>query len=291
MSLHEHYGSALNIILEWIQPFLAHRATLTFALILSALLLRGLLIRRVRRSKIILDSSDRRSISRIHVVSVMICSVSVLVLWLPQIQQFILSITAIAVALVIATKELLLCLSGAVLIRTSRAFSVGDWIVVGTQFGEVIERNFMSTTLQEIEVRTFTSTGRSVIVPNSLFLSNSVVNQNFLRRYQFHSFSITIEPDAFPIDAEEQLQRRIESLTSHFQDTAQRYNKMLEQRTGIDIPDALPSLEFTTNDLAKLVTTITVFCPTEEITTLEKDMIKEFFEWYRINRQVRATAP
>ncbi len=272
---------------DWLQVLLAHKATLTVGLLLSILLLRGLLIRRVRRSRVILDAADRRAISTVHVAAVSACTVAVIVLWLPQIQHFILSITAIAVALVIATKELLLCLTGAILIRTSRAFTIGDWIMVGTRFGEVIERNFMSTSLQEIESRSFTYTGRTVIVPNSLFLSNSVINQNFLRRYQFHSFSITIEPDAFPIDAEEKLQQRIESLTLHFNDTAQRYNKMLEQRTGIDIPDATPSLDFSTNEMAKLVTTITVFCPTEEIAVLEKAIIKEFFEWYRTNRTVR----
>jgi len=148
----------------------------------------------------------------------------------------------------------------------------------------------MTTTIQEIEARTYTYTGRTVILPNSLFLSNSVINQNFLRRYQFHTFSITIEPDAFPIDAEEKLQLRIESLTEHFKDTAQRYNKMLEKRSGIDIPDATPSLDFYTSDLAKLVTTITVFCPTEEIPELEKAMIKEFFEWYRANRVALSVA-
>ncbi|MFK8081294.1 MAG: mechanosensitive ion channel family protein [Granulosicoccus sp.] len=269
---------------EWIRDLLAHRVTLTVAIVCSVLLLRGLLTRRVRRRHVILNWKDRRDMSTVHVVAVSICVISVIALWFPQIQHFVLSITAIAVALVIATKELLLCLTGAILIRTSRAFSIGDWVLVGNQFGEVIERNFMSTTLQEIESRSFTYTGRTVIVPNSQFLSNSVVNQNFLRRYQFHSFSITIEPDAFPIDAEEKLLKRIEAITRHFNDTAQRYNKMLEQRTGIDIPDAKPSLDFSTNEIAKIVTTITVFCPTEEIMMLEKAMIKEFFDWYRSNR-------
>ncbi|MFK7859104.1 MAG: mechanosensitive ion channel family protein [Granulosicoccus sp.] len=273
---------------EWIQAVLAHRATLTLGIVVSVLLLRGLLMRRIRRRHVIMDPKDRRAMSRVHVVSVSACVMSILVLWLPQIQNFVLSITAIAVALVIATKELLLCLTGAILIRTSRAFSIGDWIMAGTQFGEVIERNFMSTSIQEIEARSYTYTGRTVIIPNSLFLSNSVINQNFLRRYQFHSFSITIEPDAFPIDAEEKLVKRIESVTAHFHDTAERYNKMLEQRTGIDIPDARPSLDFSTNEMAKIITTITVFCPTDEIMVLEKAMVKEFFEWYRSNREVRS---
>lgn len=271
-----------------LQVFLAHRATLTLAIVISAIVLRSLYIRSVRRRRDILTPDDRRRMSTVHVTTVLAICMTVLVLWLPQIQHFILSITAVAVALVIATKELSLCLLGAFVVRTSRAFSIGDWISVDTHFGEVIERNFLTTSIQEIEKRSFTSTGRTAVVPNSLFLSKTVINQNFLRRYQFHRFSITIEPDAFPIDAEDQLQRRIESLTSHFMVTAQRYNKVLEQRTGIDIPDAQPLVEFSTNDVAKLVTTITVFCPTEEITALEKAMMREFFDWYRIHRGIRA---
>lgn len=267
-----------------LQSLLVHRATLTIGIVLCALLLRGLIIRRIRKTRTILTSSERRAMSTVHMSSVIFILVTVLVLWLPQIQHFILSITAIAVALVIVTKELSICLLGAIVTRTSRAFSIGDWISAGTHFGEVIERNFMTTTIQEIERRSFTYTGRTAVIPNSLFLSIAVTNQNFLRRYQFHSFNITIEPDAFPIDAEDKLQARIEALTVHFIDTAQRYNKMLEQRTGIDIPDAKPTVEFSTNEAAKLVTTLSIFCPTDEIAALEKAMMKEFFQWYRINR-------
>lgn len=273
--------------MDLVQSLLAHRATLTIAIIVSALLVRGLIIRRIRRTRTILTVSEHRTMSTVHVSSVMIILLTILVFWLPQIQHFILSITAIAVAIVIATKELTLCLLGGFVVRTSRAFSIGDWISLGPHFGEVIERNFLTTTIQEIERRGFTYTGRTAVLPNSLFLSHTVTNQNFLRRYQFHSFDITIEPDAFPIDAEHKLQARIETITEHFMETAQRYNNMLEQRTGIDIPDARPSVEFSTNEMAKLVTTLSVFCPTEEITQLEKAMMKEFFEWYRANRQTR----
>ncbi len=270
-----------------LQNLLAHRATLTIVIILGALVLRVLVIRRIRRTRTILTVSEHRAMSTVHATTVMVILITILVLWLPQIQEFILSITAIAVAIVIATKELSLCLLGAFVIRTSRAFAIGDWISMGSHFGEVIERNFMTTTIQEIERRGYTYTGRTAVLPNSLFLTNTVINQNFLRRYQFHSFEITIEPDAFPIDAEDKLQARIEAITEHFIETAQRYNKMLEQRTGIDIPDARPTVEFSTNEAAKLVTTLSVFCPTDEITALEKAMMKEFFEWYRANRESR----
>jgi len=263
----------------------ANRWLFSLLVVVVALGLRQLGIGLVRRSTDILSAEHRRRISIIHHTSVVLPLVLLVALWLPQIQEFALSITALAVALVIATKELLLCLIGAVVSRTANAFAIGDWISVQGQFGEVIEKNLLSTQIQEVESRGYTYTGRTIVIPNSLFLSSSVINQNFLRRYQFHSFSITIEPDAFPIDAEEKLVARIRALTEPFAATARRYNAMLEKRTGIDIPDARPLVEFSTNDLAKIVTTITVFCPTDRIVALEREMVREFFDWYRAGRR------
>jgi len=269
-------------LIGWIAD---NRGLFSLVVVVTAVLLRQGGIVWVRRSTDILSPEHRRKISSIHHASIALPFVMLGFLWLPQLQEFALSITAIAVALVIATKELLLCLLGTLLSRTSNAFVIGDWIGVNDRFGEVIEKNLLSTQMQEIEPRGFTYTGRTVVLPNSLFLGTSVVNQNFLRRYQFHSFSITIEPDAFPIDAEDQLVARIIALTEPFAETARRYNATLEKRTGIDIPDAKPSVEFSTNDLAKIVTSITVFCPTDRINALEKEMVREFFEWYRAGRR------
>ncbi len=262
-----------------------HRLALTVGIAVLAIGVRWFATRQIRRETGILKAADRRVISVLHHGTVAVIAITILAIWLPQLQEFALSITAIAVALVVATKELLLCLLGTMLIRSSRAFVIGDWVAVQDRFGEVIERNFLSTMIQEVERRGYTYTGRTIVVPNSLFLVASVANQNFLKRYQFHSFTITIEPDAFPFDAEARLEQRIRSLTEPFAETARRYNHMLELRTGIDIPDPEPSIEFSTNDTAKLVTTMTVFCPTERIGDLEKAMVREFFDWYRSNRR------
>lgn len=267
---------------SWI---IENRGLFSLSVVAAAMAVREIGIRSIRRTTDILTPEHRRRISIIHHTTLLISLVILIATWLPQLQHFALSITAIAVAVVIATKELLLCLLGTLLLKTARAFVIGDWILVQGQFGEVIESNMLSTQIQEIESRNFTYTGRTVVIPNGVFLGTNVINQNLLRRYQFHRFQLTIEPDAFPIDAESKLESRILALTEPFAETARRYNSMLEKRSGIDIPDARPTVEFSTNELAKIVTTITVFCPTDRINALEKAMVREFFEWYRASRQ------
>ena len=273
---------SLETVIEWAT---GNRALCSVLIVVVALLLHRGGIGAVRRSTGILSAAHRQRISDIHHGSITFTAIALLALWLPQVREFALSIMAIAVACVIATKELILCLLGTVLARTSGAFVIGDWIDVDGQFGEVIERKLLSTRIQEIERRGFTCTGRTVVIPNSVFLGRSVANQNFLRRYQFHRFRITLDPDAFPIDAEAKLEARMLALTEPFAETARRYNAMLEQRTGIDIPDAEPQVEFSTNDGGLIVTTITVFCPTDRILALEKEMMREFFAWHRTGRR------
>ena len=267
--------------IDWITT---NNALVSILIVFAALLARAFGIRAVRGSASILTADHRRRISNIHHLTVLGPLLLLLVIWLPQVREFALSITAIAVAIVIATKELLLCLLGSFLARTSRAFVIGDWIEVQGRFGEVIEQNLLGVKLQEIECRGFTCTGRTIGIPGAAFLGSSVVNQNFLRRYQFHAIHITIEPDAFPIDAERALEQRLRALAAPFAETARRYAAMLEKRTGIDIPDPEPQIEFSTSEIAKIVTTITLFCPTDRIVAIEKEMVREFFAWYRSNR-------
>mgnify|MGYP001215256827 CR=1 FL=1 len=57
---------------------------------------------------------------------------------------------AIAVALVIATKELILCVSGALIKGGARSFNIGDRIQVKEFRGDVIDQNLLTTTILEV---------------------------------------------------------------------------------------------------------------------------------------------
>ena len=72
--------------------------------------LQVLLIRMVRGKKEVLSKDQRRWINLIKngiIVSVLLALV---LIWAPQLQTFALSLTAFAVALVVATKEMILCI-------------------------------------------------------------------------------------------------------------------------------------------------------------------------------------
>ncbi|OBX18468.1 hypothetical protein A9995_10840 [Erythrobacter sp. QSSC1-22B] len=138
----------------------------------------------------------RRWTANVRNLLLLIGVLGLILIWAPQLRTFALSLTAVAVALVVATKELILCLSGSAFRTFTRAYSVGDHVELGGIRGEVLDYNLLATRLQEFENRdgSFVTTGRAVIIPHSLlFTSPSRVDGEAGGRVR-HVFQLTFEP-------------------------------------------------------------------------------------------------
>lgn len=110
-------------------------------------------------------------------------------IWATQIQAFALSMVALAAATVLATKELIMCLSGSLLRMITKQYSVGDYIEVNHIRGKVIDINMFSTLVMEVGPNALVEqlAGKSVSFPNSLLLSVPVKKDNILERHAVHS--------------------------------------------------------------------------------------------------------
>jgi small-conductance mechanosensitive channel len=253
------------------------------ALVLVVLALRFLLIRAIRGRSDILSQEQRRRITAIKSMALFAIAVGLVLIWASQLQTLALSLAAFAVAIVLATKELVLCVSGTLLRASSRAFQVGDWIEVAGLRGEVIDRNVFATTIEEIGCGPcgHEYTGRTVTIPNSLFLTHGVRNDNFLKRYVYHQFSVTVEPVADVAAAKAFLVQRAEAWCAPFMALARRYIARIERKAGVDIPDPEPRVRLTTTDAGRYVFTATVFCPTKEAIAIEQRIIEDFLAFVR----------
>lgn len=193
-------------------------------------------------------------------------------IWAPEIRTFALSLTAFAVAIILATKELILCVSGTILRTTSGAFGVGDWIEVGGVRGEVLDRTLLSTTLQELHndgpVHEFT--GRTVVVPNSQFLTTPVRNERFYRRYVIHSFVLVLERDVDLAAVEAAVRGSLTHSMAPHAEVAQRYNALIERRAGIDLIDLTPRIRLQMTNEGRLRLTVSAFLPTREAVSIER---------------------
>ncbi len=250
---------------------------ISVSLVAAALPLRALLVRLIRSESDVLSDRQRRWIRRVRGGIWLVVVLGLAAVWAPALRAFALSLTAVTVAIVIATKELILCLSGAVLRATTQAYAVGDWIEVGTFKGEVTDYGPLATALQEIDVdcNTYEYTGRTLIVPNSLLLTTPVRNENFMRRYVFHRFQVHLEPGPDLATLEALILDRVRRDSAGFAEVASRYNASIRRRTGVAIMGPEPRVLVATTELAKVCLTVTVFCPTKAAASLEQAITRD----------------
>lgn len=248
---------------------------------------RWFLVRLARGDADILHEEQRRWISRIKNGALTLLFIGLVFVWLPELNTFALSITAFAVAFVIATKELILCMSGTVLRTGTQAYRVGDWIDINGISGEVVDHSLLSTSVAEIDAKhnRYDFTGKTVVLPNSMLLTYHVKNQNFLKTYVFHEFSIYTEPEINVVEARDFILERIKTYSADFTDVARRYNTLIEKRTGVDVPNPDPRVYVTTNEVAKSVFTVIIFCPVKEAVELEQKITRDFLTFFYERRQ------
>lgn len=246
-------------------------AIISVVVIIGIICLRFFLVHLVRGKKEILDKEERRWINRINNGSSILALVLLCFLWAPQLQTFALSLTAVAVALVLTTKELLMCLTGGILRSTSKAFDIGDWITVDGMSGEVMKFTSLATLVEEVDTDngTYQFTGRTVQIPNSKFLTSNIENYNFLKRYNYLDLLITVaektlvEKNYSINDLKSGLQSIVGEYTSEYLEEARKYNKKVERIAAVDFPDADPQIFIKTGDQGQLILLTKVLVPAQ----------------------------
>ena len=251
---------------------------LTALLIASILLVRVVALLAVRGRTDVLSDRQRWWITFIRNASNALIVVSIVGVWANEIGEFALSITAIAVALAIALKELILCFSGATWRGVSGAFGVGDWIEIAGHSGEVIDESAFVTVLQEVDRSDFRYTGRTITLPNSLLLSQPVVNHNFRKRFLHHEFSMHTEPARDALDIRDQVLTALTEVSREFADVGRRYTATIEKHAGVRLPVVDPEVRIETTELAKMVYRCSLFCPRERAVEIEQIAYRAMLE-------------
>ncbi|MCH2176356.1 MAG: mechanosensitive ion channel family protein [Lentisphaeria bacterium] len=165
----------------------------TVAIIVAASFVKYLINHAINSFKI--ESAGVRLQLKVKLRNITMCIAVLMILfvWGAELHSLMISLVAIIMALVISLKELILCISGGFLRYTSKSFVVGDRIEVNGVRGIVIDQHLMTTVLLElVDNGSQLLTGKTIILPNAIFLSHHVVNENAVK-YIMHTFTIVVD--------------------------------------------------------------------------------------------------
>lgn len=196
----------------------------------------------IRRVSWSTHESQRRWLVMARNVAVITGVFLLVVVWADQLRTLALSVVAFAAAIILSTKELLMCFTGGVLRSSAGMFHLGDRIEVKKLRGDVIDLTMLTTTILEIgpEQLSHQQTGRAVVLPNSIFLSEAVINESFTEDYVLHT---TVLPLARKDDwarAERHLLQAANEVCEEFIEAARKHLVRLGRRQGLDVPSVEP---------------------------------------------------
>jgi small-conductance mechanosensitive channel len=253
-------------------------------LLSSAILLLVLALLRVLLGRAILNQEKlpletrRRWVITLRNTILFLTLLGLVFIWVHELRTFAVSVVAIAVAIVVATKELILCISGAILRTSSRLFSIGDRIEISGLRGDVVDMNLFTTTLREIGPgkSSHQYTGRSVLLPNSLLLSAPVISETAMGDYSVHVIAVPLAAGEDWQQAEQLLLAAAHDECAGFLENARRHMKRLEDERGLDSPSVEPRVTIDIPEPGKITLLLRVPGPGRRRGPLEQAILRKF---------------
>lgn len=266
-------------------PMLADRALIRDAIV-SAVFIVFLMVCRSLVRRAILARHDlgpevrRRWVVYLRNAVLVIFALGMVFIWGHEIQTFAVSLVAIAAAIVLATKEMILCMLGSIFRSSSNAFAVGDRVEIGGIRGQVIDMNLVSTTLMESSHAAHRqgTVGRGVTVPNSLLLSQPVFNESMLGDYVLQTIHVAILRKDDWVKAELVLLEAGLTIAAEYAADLSRHARELERRYALESPMMEPRVRIFLDHFEEIGLQLQLAVPLGQRAKIEQRILRMFLQ-------------
>lgn len=264
----------LERLAAWI-PGQWEKVIITALLIGMALLVSHLWARYLARGEI---SAQKR---RIHLVwarniiwfAALLIIVSV---WASTIAGFALSVAAVAGAILVVSKELVMCVHGYLYATLVRPYRIGDVIEFNQLRGRVVDIDMFATTLVELD-KAGQRTGKVAEFPNGLLLTHPLINASPNGAYALHAIRIPI-PERFSHDLdsiESAALAAADHATAAWQEDAMTHFRKASEANFIALPSGKTKVSWDFSNPEHLVLVIRVACPIEQRVKVEQAVFRD----------------
>ena len=234
---------------------------------------RYIILRFVRRRLPTRDTLQLRWSSQVRAFSYAILAFGLFTIWAAELQALAVSFVVLAMAVVWATKETFACMQGAVYRLSSNAFQIGDRINVGAIRGDVIDPGLLSTTVLEVG-KGHQRTGRTISIPNSLFMTEPVLNESLTGEFMLHLLTIPVDRDADLAAIERRALRAANDACADFIDDVRRPIALRYRRHGLTPPLVDPRITYQFVDTKTVNLILRIPVPTRLERTVEQRVLR-----------------
>lgn len=250
----------------------------TAVLILVIIILRAL-IGRFLRKKVSSTELRRKWLVQSRNGLLLLLLLGLLSIWGEELRTLALSVVAIAVAFVVATKELILCVTGSILKTGAGSFNIGDRIQIKDFRGDVIDQNLLATTILEVGPGKITHqrTGRMTVIPNALFVSEPVINESYTNDYILHVFTIPFKREDDWRRAQQVFLDAAKRHCKPFLEDVRKHMKKLSDERGLDVPSVDPRVTIQVPAAGQIDLIIRIPTKSKQRNFIEQSILSEVF--------------
>ena len=256
----------------------------TFLLIAFGMALSHLWARYLARGEI---SAEKRRIHLVWARNVIWFLVLFIIIsvWASTIAGFALSLAAVAGAVLIVSKELLMCVLGYLYITFVRPFKVGDLVEINQLSGRVIDIDVFATTLAELGYAG-QLTGKVAEFPNGLLLTTPLKNTSLTGEYVLHLFRMPIPQEATnDLDkVEAAALAAADQATQAWQADAQAHFRRISVESFIAFPSGRNKVLWDFSDPDKLMLVVRVACPSDLRLKVEQAVFRDTWRALRLTQ-------
>ncbi|MGB0679598.1 MAG: mechanosensitive ion channel domain-containing protein [Polyangiales bacterium] len=246
----------------------------SLGLIVVAVLLRGIVLGTVRRTPWATDRIRLRWIVLVKRLFFLVLLLGLVIIWARELRQLAFSIAAVAVAFVLALKEIILCVMGAIFRASTHAFTVGDRIEMAGCRGDVVDYGLLGTTVLEIGPG-HQRTGRCLSLPNSLFLTTPIVNETYTAAYVLHVIELPLRRQADYVKMEALLLQVAHQVCAPYFQPARVQMAKLAHEHGLSAPQVEPRVSIRLPDAEHLRLLLRVPVPAREKGRVEQEILRQ----------------
>jgi small-conductance mechanosensitive channel len=196
--------------------------------------------------------------------------------WASTIAGFALSVAAVAGALLIVSKELVMCVHGYLYVTVVQPYKIGDVIEFNQLHGRVVDIDMFATTLVELD-KAGQRTGKVAEFPNGLLLTHPLINASPNGAYALHAIQIPI-PERVSHDLD-----RIEAAalaaadhaTAAWSEEAMTHFRKASEENFIALPSGKTKVSWDFSNPEHLVLVIRVACPVGQRAKVEQAVFRD----------------
>ncbi|RUO21492.1 mechanosensitive ion channel domain-containing protein [Aliidiomarina haloalkalitolerans] len=216
-----------------------------------------------------------------------------MMIWASELRTFALSIVAIAVAFVVATKELILCLTGSIVKSAGSSFNIGDRIQVKDFRGDVVDQNLLTTTILEVGPGKLSHqrTGRMTVIPNALFVSEAVINESYTHDWVLHVFTVPFKREENWKLAKQAILDTANQYCAPYLEDVRRYMKKKSEQRGLESPSVDPRVTLQVATAGEIHLVVRIPVKAGQRSFIEQSILTDVFVNYNFAPAAANSAP